>query len=41
MLNDFAEYKDDNTKGIIKPQKILWDVRKVLGSDDILLSDVG
>ena len=25
----------------VKPQKILWDVRQVLGSKDILISDVG
>jgi acetolactate synthase-1/2/3 large subunit len=40
-LKDFAEYKDDDTEGIIKPQKCLWDVRQVLGPDDVLLSDVG
>lgn len=41
FLNDFAEYKDDDTKDIIKPQKVLWDIRQVLGPHDILLSDVG
>jgi len=41
MLEDFAQYKDDDTDGIIKPQKVLWDVREVLGPEDILLSDVG
>lgn len=41
MLADFAEYKDDEAKGLIKPQKILWDIRETLGPDDILLSDVG
>jgi len=41
MLRDFAEYKDDDTEGLIKPQKALWDVREVLGPGDILLSDVG
>jgi len=41
MAADFAEYKDDDTDGIIKPQKVLWDVRQVLGPHDILLSDVG
>ena len=25
----------------MKPQKILWDVRQIMGPDDILISDVG
>lgn len=41
QLEDFSEYKDDETVGIIKPQKVLWDVRMAMGPDDILLSDVG
>ncbi len=41
MLDDFAQYRDDDQKGLIRPQKILWDVREVLGPEDILLSDVG
>ena len=41
MTADFAEYKDDITKGTIRPQKVLWDVREVMGPEDILLSDVG
>ncbi|MBI5556677.1 MAG: acetolactate synthase large subunit [Deltaproteobacteria bacterium] len=41
MLGDFAEHKDDDTSGLIRPQKIIWDVREVLGPRDILLSDVG
>ncbi len=41
MAADFAEYRDDNTVGTIRPQKVLWDVRQVMGPDDILLSDVG
>lgn len=41
MAKDFAEYKDDRTKGLIRPQKALWDVRQVMGPHDILLSDVG
>ena len=41
MAIDFAEYKDDETKGTIRPQKALWDARQVMGSHDILLSDVG
>ncbi len=41
MAADFAEYKDDKTEGLIRPQKALWDVRQVMGPRDILLSDVG
>jgi acetolactate synthase-1/2/3 large subunit len=41
QLDDFAELKDDETVGIIKPQKVLWDVRMAMGAEDILLSDVG
>ena len=41
MIGEFAEYANDDTQGIIKPQKALWDVRQVLGPKDILLSDVG
>jgi len=40
LTEDFAAEKDD-TSMPVKPQKILWDVRQVLGDDDILLSDVG
>jgi acetolactate synthase-1/2/3 large subunit len=40
LTEDFAAEKDD-TSVPVKPQKILWDVREVLGADDILLSDVG
>ena len=40
LTDDFAAEKDD-TSIPVKPQKILWDVRQVLGDDDILLSDVG
>ena len=41
MAADFAEYKDDETVGSIRPQKVLWDARQVMGPNDILLSDVG
>ena len=40
LTADFAAEKDD-TAIPVKPQKILWDVRQVLGDEDILLSDVG
>jgi len=41
MLADFSAHDDDDTKGIIKPQKALADCRAVLAPCDILLSDVG
>ncbi len=41
QLEDFAEHKNDETEGLIKPQKVLWDTRMAMGPDDILLSDVG
>ncbi len=41
MRADFDEHKDDDTDGLIRPQKVLWDVREVMGPEDILLSDVG
>ncbi|MEC9344923.1 MAG: acetolactate synthase large subunit [Pseudomonadota bacterium] len=40
ILDDFAMEKD-STDFPMKPQKVLWDVREVLGEEDILLSDVG
>lgn len=41
MIEDFEQYKDDDTTGVVKPQKVLWDTREVMGPDDIVLSDVG
>ena len=41
MRADILEYADDDTQGLIRPQKALIDARSVLGSEDILLSDVG
>ena len=41
MLADFREHAEDDTEGSIRPQKMLWDLRESLGSDDIILSDVG
>lgn len=41
MAAEFAAHKDDDTQGSIRPQKVLWDTRQVMGADDILLSDVG
>ena len=41
MAKDFAMYSEDSSEGPLKPQKVLWDVRQVMGSEDIVLSDVG
>jgi acetolactate synthase-1/2/3 large subunit len=41
LLADFAAHRDDDTEGLIRPQKVLWDVRQAMGEDDILVSDVG
>ena len=41
MSADLEEHADDDTDGVIRPQKALWDARQVLGPKDILLSDVG
>jgi len=40
ILDDFATEKADPSFPM-KPQRVLWDVREVLGPSDILLSDVG
>jgi len=41
MQQELAMHKDDDTEGCIRPQKVLWDCRQVMGAHDILLSDVG
>lgn len=41
MSRELAAHCDDDAEGRLKPQKILWDARTVMGADDILLSDVG
>ena len=41
MAADFAEHAQDDIQGALRPQKVLWDVRQAMGSEDILLSDVG
>jgi acetolactate synthase-1/2/3 large subunit len=41
MQKEFTLHKDDDTQGLIRPQKVLWDVRQAMGPEDILLSDVG
>ena len=41
MQEEFAEHKDDDEPGKVRPQKVLWDAREEMGPSDILLSDVG
>lgn len=41
MTLELELHRDDKTTGSIRPQKVLWDVRQVMGPADILLSDVG
>ncbi|MEJ2137853.1 MAG: acetolactate synthase large subunit [Gammaproteobacteria bacterium] len=41
MGAELSMHADDDTEGFIRPQKVLWDCRQVLGRHDILLSDVG
>ncbi len=41
MWEDIREFAEDDTQGLIRPQKALWDVRQVMGPHDVLLSDVG
>ena len=41
MADELSAHKDDDTEGLIRPQKVLWDARTVLDGNDILLSDVG
>ncbi len=41
MLEDLATYADDAQSGVLRPQKVLADVRRAMGPNDILLSDVG
>jgi len=41
MIRDTNEYRDDDTEGVIKPQRAICDVRTAMGPDDILLSGVG
>jgi len=41
MQLELEQYKDDETDGLIRPQKVIWDTREVMGANDVLLSDVG
>jgi acetolactate synthase-1/2/3 large subunit len=41
MQADLERYKDDDAVGLIRPQKVIWEARRAMGPNDILLSDVG
>ncbi|MEJ8566273.1 acetolactate synthase large subunit [Elongatibacter sediminis] len=41
MSEELEAHAGDDGEGPIRPQKMLWDVRQIMGPDDILLSDVG
>lgn len=41
MQQELSAHNDDDTEGTIRPQKVVADVRAVMGPKDILLSDVG
>lgn len=40
MEKEYRSYENDPAFPV-KPQRILWDIRKVLGRNDIMISDVG
>ena len=41
MVEELEAHKDDEAEGALKPQKVLYDLRQVMGPEDIVLSDVG
>lgn len=41
MIYKLNQYAKDESEGIVRPQKAVYDAREVLGPHDILLSDVG
>jgi len=41
MQQELMHHAADETEHLIRPQKVLADVRRVMGREDILLSDVG
>ena len=41
MWAEISAHKDDSGEGLIRPQKVLWDVRQAMDADGILMSDVG
>ncbi|MBR9814840.1 acetolactate synthase large subunit [bacterium] len=41
MQAEFEEHANDDTEGLIRPQKAIWDVRQAMGPHDVVLSGVG
>ena len=41
MTAEFAQHADDDTEGLIRPQKAIWDVRQAMGPHDVVISGVG
>lgn len=41
LQEDFTLHAEDDTMGVIRPQKAIWDVRQALDEQDILLCGVG
>lgn len=41
MQRELLEYAEDDTEGVIKPQKVLHEVEKFYADDGLVLSDVG
>lgn len=41
MIEDFEAHKGDVTKGTVRPQKVLWDLRQAMGPSDVLITGVG
>ncbi|GAB5413862.1 MAG: acetolactate synthase large subunit [Congregibacter sp.] len=41
MQRELLEYADDDTEGVIKPQKVLHEVEKLYADDGLVLTDVG
>lgn len=41
MADEFAQHADDDTEGLIRPQKAIWDVRQAMGPHDVVISGVG
>lgn len=41
LTREFSEHAGDTTRGSIRPQKVLWDLRAALAPNDLVLSDVG
>lgn len=41
LIYKFKQYAGDETEGVVRPQKALYDAREAMGPSDILFSDVG